>query len=127
MKIAVCGLWHLREIYSAGFSQLRHSVAGISDDARVIEGLQRNEPPLAEPQLVPLLEKHQASGRLVYSTDWGCVKKCDAMWVTFDTPIDNRDRADTSVIFDCLAKAVPHLKNGVLLIFSSHLPLRTSH
>ncbi len=126
MKIAVCGLWHLGEIYSAGLAELGHFVIGMSDNARVIEGLKRNEPPLAESQLAPLLEKHQTSGRLVYSTDWEYVKKCDVVWITFDTPVDNRDHVDTSIIFDCLAKAAPHLKDGVLLVVSSQLPVGTS-
>ena len=126
MKIAVIGLWHLGEIYSAGFAELGHSVIGISDDAQVVEGLQRNEPPLAEPQLVPLLEKHQTSGRLVYSNDHELIKKCNAVWITFDTPVDSRDTADTSVIFECLKKALPYFKNGVVIGVSSQLPVGTS-
>ncbi len=126
MKIAVMGLWHLGEIYSAGFAELGHSVIGISDDARVIEGLQKNEPPLAEPELASLLKKNLKSGQLVYTTDFKLVKKCDAVWVTFDTPVNNRDEADTSVIFDCLKKIIPHLKNNVLICVSSQLPVGTS-
>ena len=126
MRIGVIGLWHLGEIYSAGFAELGHTVIGISDDARVVEGFTRNEPPLAEPQLASLLLRHQKSGLLTYTTDWESVKKCDAVWITFDTPVNNRDEADTSVIFECLKKVLSCFKNGVVLGVSSQLPVGTS-
>lgn len=126
MKIAVVGLWHLGEIYSVCLAELGHTVVGISDDASVIADLEKGIPPLAEPRLSDLLKRNQAERRLRYTTDDKVISDCDAVWITFDTPVDNKDRVDTSVIFDCLARLVPHLKNGILLGVSSQLPVGTS-
>lgn len=126
MRIAVIGLWHLGEIYSACLAELGHTVVGISDDASVVADLEKGVPPLAEPRLSELLKRNQAERRLRYTTDYKVISGCDAVWITFDTPIDNRDRVDTSIIFNCLARLVPYLKNGILLGVSSQLPVGTS-
>lgn len=126
MKLAVIGLWHLGEIYSACLAELGHHVIGIADDASVVEGLKKNIPPLAEPRLEFLLKKHQILRRLRYTTDIASVSDCDAVWITFDTPVDGRDRADPSVIFSCLDAIIPRLKNNVLFGISSQIPVGSS-
>ena len=111
-KIAVVGLRHLGEIYSSGLASLGHQVVGISDDALVIENLSKNIPPLAEPQLEDLIKSDVAAGRLSFTTDFSKVKDCNVLWLTFDTPVDDQDNVDLSVIFDALEKSLPHLQNN---------------
>ncbi len=101
-RIAVVGLWHLGEIYSVGLAELGHQVVGISDDETAVGNLLRNIPPLTEPGLVELLQKHQESGQLVYTTDFGRIKNCDILWFTFDTPVDDQDEVDLSLINQAL-------------------------
>lgn len=125
-KIAVIGLWHLGEIYSAGLAELGHLVIGIDMDARVIADLSRNTPPLAEPGLTDLLMTNRQFGRLSYTTDFGRIKECDVVWLTSDTPIDKSDNARIRGIFDTLEQAGPYLKNGVVIVISSQLPVGTS-
>ncbi|MBI2623057.1 MAG: UDP-glucose/GDP-mannose dehydrogenase family protein [Candidatus Liptonbacteria bacterium] len=125
-KIGVIGLWHLGEVYSAGFAELGHTVVGISEDAGVIENFDRNVPPLAEPRLAELIAKHRAAGRLAYTTRWDSLSGCDVVWLAFDTPVDERDDADVSVIMGAVKKAIPRLQHGVLLGASSQLPVGTS-
>ncbi|MDP3800222.1 MAG: nucleotide sugar dehydrogenase [bacterium] len=125
-KIAVVGLWHLGEIYSVGLAELGHQVVGISDDEVVVANLSKNIPPLAEPGLVELLEKNQSLGRLVYSTDFSCIKDCDILWFTFDTPVDDKDEVDLSLINQALEKAMPFLRDGVLVVMTSQTPVGTA-
>ncbi len=125
-KIATVGLWHLGEIYSAGLAELGHRVVGIDSDASVIANFSKNVPPLAEPKLEELLKSNQAGGRLTYTTDFSRVKDCDTLWITFDTPVDDNDDVDLSVIYDAVELAVPHLRSGVLVVLSSQLPIGNS-
>lgn len=125
-KIAVLGLWHLGEIYSAGLAELGHEVFGISDDEKVVAGLTKDIPPLPEPRLGELLSKNRKAGRLHFTMDLSAIGKCDVLWVTFDTPVDDDDVADLSPTWDALRVSAPHLKNGTLIVVSSQVPVGTS-
>jgi UDPglucose 6-dehydrogenase len=125
-SIAVLGLWHLGEVYSACLSELGHQVIGISDEVALIDQLQKNIPPLAEPQLVELLETNKVAGRLFYSTEYTEIRKANVVWLTFDTPVNNQDEVDLTEIFAEVQKIIPHLNQGVTIATSSQLPVGTS-
>ncbi len=126
MRIAVLGLWHLGEIYSACLAELGHRVIGIDDNKRVVDNLQAGSPPVDEPSLSRIIRRNIKKGRLFYSTDYKELEKCDVLWMTIDTPIDKNDKAATEKLFGCLAKCLPFLKKEILIVFSSQLPVGTS-
>lgn len=125
-RIAVVGLWHLGEIYSVGLAELGHNVICIDENASVIENFEKNIPPLAEPRLAELLAKHKTRGALSYTTDFSKIKECNVVWFTFDTPVNDEDEVDVSVVVNAILKAVPYLQNGTLIMVSSQLPVGTS-
>src|SRR5207244_6579756 len=45
------------------------------------------------------------------------------VWVTFDTPVDDQDRADTDWVRQHLESVRPHVRPGTLLIVSSQVPV----
>lgn len=124
--ISVIGLWHLGEIYSVGLAELGHQVYGIDPDAAVIKNFNKGELPVAEPDLLPLLQKNVAAGRLIYTEDFSRVSISNIVWFTFDTPVDDADQVDTGIIFSSLDKIIPFLREGAVLVFSSQLPVGTS-
>jgi UDPglucose 6-dehydrogenase len=126
-SIAVIGIWHLGEIYSAGLASLGHTVVGISDDAMSVENLNKGIPPLPEPQLEELIKKNIAEGRLSYSTDYSSVAKCSVVWLTFDTPVDDNDEVDLSPIMKAVDAAIPYLQENALFVVSSQIPVGTSY
>lgn len=125
-KIAVVGLWHLGEIYSVGLAELGHQVVGIDDNAATIENFTKNIPPLAESRLAELLAARQATGNLLYTTDFGAIKNCNVVWFTFDTPVNDEDEVDVSVVINAIDRSISHLESGVLIVVSSQLPVGTS-
>lgn len=125
-NIAVVGLWHLGEVYSAGLVELGHNVVGISADETVVGNLLRNIPPLAEPGLAELLEKNQSSGRLTYTTDFSRIRDCEVLWFTFDTPVDDQDEVDLLLIYQTLEIALPFLRDGALVVMTSQTPVGTA-
>ena len=125
-KIAVLGLWHLGEIYSAGLAELGHSVVGLSDDEKIIKNLLEAKPPLPEPDLENLIRKNLETSRLSYSTDFREIEKCRVLWITFDTPVDDNDDVDLTVITTALKKSLPHLSNGILIVVTSQVPVGTA-
>jgi len=125
-KIALVGLWHLGEIYSAGLSQLGHRVLGISDDEKVVTNLSQGIPPLPEPQLEELISQNCSSGRLRYSTNFKEIENCNVLWFTFDTPVNDDDDVDLSSFWEALDKSLPYLQDGMLILVSSQIPVGTS-
>ncbi len=125
-RISLLGLWHLGEIYSAGLAELGHSVTGIGEEGDVIRELEKNNPPLPEPQLAELIAKNRAAGRLGYTTDFAAIKNSNVVWFTFDTPVNDDDEVDLSPIWGALKKAMPFLQDGVLVVVSSQIPVGTS-
>ncbi len=123
MKIGIVGLWHLGEVFSGCLAALGHQIIGIDEDPTVVAMLKRGIAPLAEPKLNPILKKNIKQGNLTFTTDFKSLATCDTLWITIDTPIDAKGRADTSIIFAYLKKSLPLLKNGVLIIISSQLPV----
>jgi len=126
MKIGVVGLWHLGEIYSACLSDLGHTVIAIDENAAVVANLNQGVPPLAEPKLNQILNRTLKNGRLQFTTDFKLLANCDALWVTIDTPVDKRDKANPNKIFALIKRALPYLQNGIILVVSSQIPVGTS-
>ncbi len=125
-KIAVVGLWHLGETYSSGLAKLGHRVFGITDDRASADNFMKFQPPLAEPGLEELLRENIAAGRLSYSPDYSVVSGANVFWVTFDTPVDDNDDVDLSVVFNAFERAIPFFQNDVLVVVTSQLPVGNS-
>ena len=79
--IAVVGLWHLGEIFSAGLAELGHTVIGIDSDKKIVANFQKGIPPLAEHGLAELIKKNTGKKRLSFSSKLEELKNCDIVWL----------------------------------------------
>ena len=124
MKVAVLGLWHLGSVTAACAAAAGHDVIGWDPDAATVAALAAGRPPVAEPGLAELVGDQAAAGRLRFRPDLaGAVGEADVVWMTFDTPVDEEDRADVAFVLEQAAGAFPHLKDGALVLSSSQLPV----
>ena len=127
MKVAVLGLWHLGSVTAACIARVGHDVVGWDPDREVVTALSDGRAPVAEPGLNELLSDVLASGALVLIPDLAAaVRDADIIWVTFDTPVDDADRADVESVVRQVFAALPHSKDGALVVMSSQLPVGTS-
>lgn len=123
MKVAVIGLWHLGCVTAASLAAGGHHVIGIDFDADTIRGLQDGRAPVFEPGLDDAIRAGAQAGRLAFSDDPARVADCDVIWVTYDTPVDEDDRADVPFVLDQVARVLPSVGEGVLVLVSSQLPV----
>ena len=100
MKIAVVGLWHSGEVYSACLAELGNHIIGIDKNNKIVNYLSSGNPPLAEPGLQEILKRNIQKGRLEYTTNFNSISKCDVVWMTIDTPIDKAAHGNLSKIFE---------------------------
>jgi len=121
--VCVHGLWHLGSVTAACLAAGGHQVIALDPDEVVVERFAAGVAPVAEPGLTELLRTHAA--RIEATTDIAAAARVDVHWVTFDTPVDADDRADTQSVIDQIMRVVPHLREHALVIVSSQLPVGT--
>jgi UDPglucose 6-dehydrogenase len=122
--VCVFGLWHLGSVTAACLAGSGRRVVGLDLDAERIAGLAAGRPPIAEPGLADLVQEGLATNRLWFTAS-PATALADAaiLWVTFDTPVDDDDRADTAWVRDQLEAVRPHVRTGTLVLVSSQVPV----
>lgn len=123
MKVVVAGLWHLGSTTAACLAAAGHDVVGYDPNAASIASLTRGNAPLFEPGLDALIQAGIASGKLRFTHNPPAAADANVVWITFDTPVDDEDRADTQTVVGAVESLLPHLKDGTLVVVSSQLPV----
>lgn len=127
MKVCVVGLWHLGTVTAACLASGGHAVVGLDFDNAVVDALQAGEPPLFEPGLGDLVKQGLATGNLSFTADVAtALGGAEVVWVAYDTPVDEHDRADVEFVFAQINQLFPHLESGTLVLISSQLPVGTT-
>lgn len=127
MRIAVVGLWHLGTVTAACLAAAGHDVTGLDPDADIIARLGAGRPPLFEPGLEDLVREQLSSGRLRFSTDSAkALEHAAVVWVTFDTPVDEDDRADVDAVVGAVTRLFPALADDCIVLISSQIPVGTT-
>ncbi|HEV7528639.1 MAG TPA: nucleotide sugar dehydrogenase [Solirubrobacteraceae bacterium] len=123
-SVGVLGLWHLGCVTAACLAEGGLEVVATDPDAAVVAGLLDDHPPVAEPGLAELLARGRHAGRLSFHglTDHP-LRHADAVWIAFDTPVDDDDHADAEWVIDEAYRALLHANQGALVIVSSQLPV----
>jgi UDPglucose 6-dehydrogenase len=125
MKIAVLGLWHLGCVTAACCAKFKE-VVGLDFDSQTIENLRVGKPPIFEPGLNDLIHDGLASGRLSFESDPAvALKGAELLWVAYDTPVDEDDRADLTPVLDGIDCCAPHLDENAIVLISSQIPAGT--
>jgi UDPglucose 6-dehydrogenase len=124
VRLAVLGQWHLGCVTAACTAAAGHDVVAFDPDRATIAGLRRGVPPINEPGLADLIVSATAAGRLRFTSDIEeATRDAGVVWVTFDTPVDNDDRADTAFVLRQVEAAFAYLADGALVLSSSQLPV----
>jgi UDPglucose 6-dehydrogenase len=125
MNITVLGLWHLGCVTAACCAK-HFTVTGLDFDAANVARLNRGQAPLLEPGLNELIAAGLAAKKLSFTTDpkTACAN-ADMLWLTYDTPVNDRDESDVAFVLGNLRRALPHLPPGALVLISAQLPVGT--
>ena len=125
MKIVVQGLWHLGCVTAACCAK-HFEVVGLDLDEANVAKLNSGQTPLFEPGLNELIAADIASKKLSFTTDTkSACANADILWLTYDTPVNDKDESDVKLVLANLRKALRHLPKGALVLISSQLPVGT--
>jgi UDPglucose 6-dehydrogenase len=125
MKVAVAGLWHLGSVTAACVAHAGIDTIGIDRDSQVVARLNDGEPPLFEPGLAELVQQGRQAGLLSFTTDATAVADAEVLWICYDTPVDDDDRADVDAVAGWSESLFPHLRDGAVVLVSAQLPVGT--
>lgn len=124
MRVAVYGLWHLGSVTAVCLAEAGHQVIALDPDENVIADLRRGRPPIEEPGLTELIGEGMASGRLSFTTDPAeALAGSHVLWVTFDTPVNERDEANVAAVRVWLEAIAPCICPGTIVLVSSQVPV----
>ena len=127
MNICVLGLWHLGTVTAACLASGGHNVIGLDFEPAVAASLAAGKPPLFEPGLEELVKAGLASGHLRFTTDVAVAAgEADIVWVAYDTPVDNEDRANVDYVIGRAARLFSHLRDDAFVLLSSQVPVGTT-
>jgi UDPglucose 6-dehydrogenase len=114
MRICVCGLWHLGTVIAACLAAAGHDVTGFDEN---VEALGRGELPVQEPGLAELIRAVR------FTSDREVLRSADVVWIAWDTPVDDDDRADVEAVHERAAALFDFISDGTLVVVSSQLPV----
>lgn len=124
MKVCVQGLWHLGCVTAACLASLGHEVVGYDADGARVDALNAARAPLLEPGLDALIAEGMAARRLRFSANRDdAARDVDALWIAYDTPVDDEDVADTGYVMEQAEAMLALLPPACLVVVSSQLPV----
>ena len=127
MRVCVAGLWHLGVVTAACVAAAGHRVVAYDDDASVVEGLRNGVLPVDEPGLAELVQQGLAAETLVLTNSMEeALEGADLVWIAYDTPVDEEDRADVAFVLERARALVAAAGPDAVILISSQLPVGTT-
>ena len=127
MNVAVVGTGYVGLVMAAGLAEMGNAVIAADVDQEKIARLKRNEIPIYEPGLEPLVVRNQAEGRLAFTTDVGeAVEKSDIVFIAVGTPPDEDGSADLTHVLDVARTIGRHLNGPTVVVTKSTVPVGTA-
>lgn len=122
MKIGILGLWHLGCTLAASWSELHNEVIGFDYNIDIVNNLKKGEPPIFEPNLELVIKNH-LNRELTFTNNINDFIDCDYVFITYDTPVDDYDNSDTTILETSIKDISKVLKNNSIIIITSQSPV----
>ncbi|HET9873425.1 MAG TPA: UDP-glucose/GDP-mannose dehydrogenase family protein [Propionibacteriaceae bacterium] len=127
LHVSVIGTNYLGATHAAGMAEFGHEVVGIDIDEDRVKTLNAGRSHIFEVGLEPLLEKHTATGRLRFSTDYREIADwADVHFLALGTPSGPGGGADLSQLHAAVDTLAPKLTHPTLVVGKSTVPVGTA-
>src|SRR5437660_7839426 len=115
MKICIVGLGYVGLPLAIQFARSGAAVIGLDVDRAKVDQVNRGRSYIKHIAAKTISEVLKAK-RLTASTDFGQIKKADAVIICVPTPLSKNREPDISFIIDTRRKIAPHLRRGALVV-----------
>ena len=127
MHVAVIGSGYVGLVAGACLAETGNDVVCVDKDAEKIARLQRNEIPIYEPGLEPMVQRNQAEGRLTFTTDIGAaVRGAKVVFIAVGTPPGEDGSADLQHVLAVAREIGRHMNEPKVVVTKSTVPVGTA-
>lgn len=127
MKIAVVGTGYVGLVTGTCFAETGNSVTCIDINESKIKMLENNQLPIYEPELDTLFERNKNEGRLKFTTSLKeGIEDAKVIFLALPTPPGEDGSADLKYILGVAKELGPLLKNYVVIVDKSTVPVGTA-
>ena len=124
MKVGVVGLWHLGSVTAACLAAAGHQVDRARRDASTIAGAARWRAAGRRARARRSWFAGWTTGRLdIHDRASGSGADADVVWIAYDTPVDDEDRADVELVSRRSARCSRTCGTTPSVLVSSQLPV----
>jgi UDPglucose 6-dehydrogenase len=127
MHVAVIGSGYVGLVAGACLAETGNDVTCVDVDAEKIVRLQRNEIPIYEPGLEPMVKRNQDEGRLTFTTDLGAaVRSARVIFIAVGTPPGEDGSADLKHVLAVACAVGRHMNEPKIVATKSTVPVGTA-
>jgi UDPglucose 6-dehydrogenase len=127
MHVAVIGSGYVGLVAGACLAETGNDVTCVDVDAEKIARLQRNEVPIYEPGLEPMVKRNQEEGRLTFTTDIGeAVRGSRVIFIAVGTPPGEDGSADLKHVLAVARQVGRHMNEPKIVVTKSTVPVGTA-
>ncbi len=127
MHVAVIGSGYVGLVAGACFAETGNDVVCVDVDADKIARLQRNEVPIYEPGLEPMVKRNQEEGRLTFTTDIGsAIRSSRVIFIAVGTPPGEDGSADLKHVLTVAKQVGRHMNEPKIVVTKSTVPVGTA-
>ncbi len=127
MNIAVIGTGYVGLVAGACLAETGNAVICADLDEGKISRLKRNEIPIFEPGLDAIVERNQADGRLVFTTDVeAAIADAEVVFIAVGTPPDEDGSADLSHVLAVADAVGRSITRETVVVTKSTVPVGTA-
>jgi UDPglucose 6-dehydrogenase len=127
VKVGVVGTGYVGLVLGACLAETGNDVVCADVAADKIARLKRNDLPIYEPGLEPLVVRNQKDGRLVFTTDVGaCVEAAEIVFIAVGTPPDEDGSADLQHVLAVARIIGQHMRAPTVVVTKSTVPVGTA-
>jgi UDPglucose 6-dehydrogenase len=127
MHVAVIGSGYVGLVAGACLAETGNDVTCVDVDAEKIARLQRNEIPIYEPGLEPMVKRNQEEGRLTFTTDIGsAIRGSRVIFIAVGTPPGEDGSADLKHVLAVAGEVGRHMNEPKIVVTKSTVPVGTA-
>ena len=127
MHVAIIGSGYVGLVAGACLAETGNDVTCVDVDGEKIARLQRNEIPIYEPGLEPMVKRNQEEGRLTFTTDIGAaVRNARVILIAVGTPPGEDGSADLKHVLAVAREVGRHMNDPKIVVTKSTVPVGTA-
>jgi UDPglucose 6-dehydrogenase len=127
MHVAVIGSGYVGLVAGACLAETGNDVTCVDVDAQKIARLQRNEVPIYEPGLEPMVKRNQEEGRLGFTTDIAsAIRGSKVIFIAVGTPPGEDGSADLKHVLAVAREVGRHMNEPKIVVTKSTVPVGTA-